>query len=53
MIVPALSRDGMRRGRDGKALRTIPVSSGSPQHTTYNGQMVISEKFMRTRTAVR
>jgi lipoprotein-anchoring transpeptidase ErfK/SrfK len=35
--------------RDGKTLRTVPISSGSPQHTTYNGQMVISEKFMQTR----
>ncbi|MCQ4082203.1 Ig-like domain-containing protein [Streptomyces sp. RB6PN25] len=35
--------------RDGKVIRTIPVSTGSPQHTTYNGQMVISEKFEKTR----
>ncbi|WP_190191799.1 L,D-transpeptidase [Streptomyces minutiscleroticus] len=35
--------------RDGKPVRTIPVSSGSPQHTTYNGQMVISEKFEQVR----
>ncbi|MFE9096544.1 Ig-like domain-containing protein [Streptomyces sp. NPDC007264] len=35
--------------RDGTTLRTIPISSGSPQHTTYNGQMVISEKFAQTR----
>ncbi|MFI6562718.1 Ig-like domain-containing protein [Streptomyces sp. NPDC050534] len=35
--------------RDGKALRKVPISSGSPQHTTYNGQMVISEKFRQTR----
>ncbi|MGW2639140.1 Ig-like domain-containing protein [Streptomyces sp. NPDC001348] len=31
--------------RDGRAIRTIPISSGSPEHPTYNGQMVISEKF--------
>ncbi|MER7838758.1 Ig-like domain-containing protein [Streptomyces sp. NPDC096040] len=31
--------------RDGKTIRTIPVSSGSTEHPTYNGQMVISEKF--------
>lgn len=31
--------------RDGKTIRTIPISSGSPEHPTYNGQMVISEKF--------
>ncbi|GHH80194.1 lipoprotein [Streptomyces sulfonofaciens] len=35
--------------RDGKTLKTIPISSGSPQHTTYNGQMVISQKFVQTR----
>ncbi|MGW0577348.1 L,D-transpeptidase [Streptomyces sp. NPDC002920] len=35
--------------RDGKVLRKVPISSGSPQHTTYNGQMVISEKFTQTR----
>ncbi|MFF4397220.1 Ig-like domain-containing protein [Streptomyces sp. NPDC001480] len=31
--------------RGGKTIRTIPISSGSPEHPTYNGQMVISEKF--------
>ncbi|MEU0005779.1 Ig-like domain-containing protein [Streptomyces sp. NPDC006314] len=31
--------------RDGKKIKTIPISSGSPEHPTYNGQMVISEKF--------
>lgn len=31
--------------RDGRTIRTIPISSGSPEHPTYNGQMVISEKF--------
>ncbi|GAA3059580.1 L,D-transpeptidase [Streptomyces glomeratus] len=35
--------------RDGQAVKTVPVSTGSPQHTTYNGQMVISEKFTQTR----
>ncbi|MFI6037532.1 Ig-like domain-containing protein [Streptomyces sp. NPDC051315] len=35
--------------RDGRTLRTVPISSGSAQHTTYNGQMVISEKFTQTR----
>lgn len=35
--------------RDGRTLKSIPISSGSPQHTTYNGQMVISEKFVQTR----
>ena len=35
--------------RDGRTLKTIPVSTGSPDHTTYNGQMVISERFKQTR----
>ncbi|NUP38518.1 MAG: L,D-transpeptidase [Streptomyces sp.] len=35
--------------RDNKAIRTIPISSGAPEHTTYNGKMVISEKFVTTR----
>ncbi|NML53024.1 L,D-transpeptidase [Streptomyces sp. R302] len=35
--------------RDGKVIRTIPISAGSPENTTYNGQMVISEKFKETR----
>ncbi|MFI9247727.1 Ig-like domain-containing protein [Streptomyces sp. NPDC053086] len=35
--------------RDGKTVKTVPISAGSPQHTTYNGQMVISEKFEQTR----
>lgn len=35
--------------RDGKTVKSVPISAGSPEHTTYNGQMVISEKFARTR----
>ncbi|MFE9030341.1 Ig-like domain-containing protein [Streptomyces iakyrus] len=35
--------------RDGRTVKTIPISAGSPEHTTYNGQMVISEKFVQTR----
>ncbi|MFC9284589.1 Ig-like domain-containing protein [Streptomyces collinus] len=35
--------------RDGRTLKTVPISAGSAQHTTYNGQMVISEKFVQTR----
>ncbi|MFF3938941.1 L,D-transpeptidase [Streptomyces phaeofaciens] len=35
--------------RDGQTLKSVPISAGSPQHTTYNGQMVISEKFTQTR----
>ncbi|MGW0499278.1 L,D-transpeptidase [Streptomyces sp. NPDC003007] len=35
--------------RDGKTLKSVPISAGDAQHTTYNGQMVISEKFVQTR----
>ncbi|GHF50193.1 lipoprotein [Streptomyces mashuensis] len=35
--------------RDGKVLKTIPISAGAPGHSTYNGQMVISEKYEVTR----
>ncbi|WP_405712057.1 Ig-like domain-containing protein [Streptomyces xanthophaeus] len=35
--------------RDGAVLKTIPISAGSPATPTYNGQMVISEKFKETR----
>ncbi|GGX24215.1 hypothetical protein GCM10010341_51790 [Streptomyces noursei] len=35
--------------RDGKPLKSLPVSGGSPKHPTYNGQMVISEKLVQTR----
>ncbi|MCD0483018.1 Ig-like domain-containing protein [Streptacidiphilus sp. ASG 303] len=35
--------------KNGAVLRTIPISAGSPQNTTYNGRMVISEKYTETR----
>ncbi|MGW0857747.1 L,D-transpeptidase [Streptomyces sp. NPDC002690] len=35
--------------QDGKTIKTIPISSGSPDNPTYNGQMVISEKYKETR----
>ncbi|MFJ3926572.1 Ig-like domain-containing protein [Streptomyces sp. NPDC090022] len=35
--------------RDGQVVKTIPISAGSPENPTYNGQMVISEKFKETR----
>ncbi|MEV4500633.1 L,D-transpeptidase [Streptomyces klenkii] len=35
--------------RDGKVLKTIPISAGRPGNSTYNGQMVISEKHEVTR----
>ncbi|MYR66679.1 MULTISPECIES: Ig-like domain-containing protein [unclassified Streptomyces] len=34
--------------RDGKTIKTIPISAGSPDNPTYNGQMVISEKYKET-----
>ncbi|MFH8752872.1 Ig-like domain-containing protein [Streptomyces rimosus] len=35
--------------RDGKEIKTIPVTAGGPGTETYNGQMVISEKHEVTR----
>ncbi|MGP3948208.1 L,D-transpeptidase [Streptomyces sp. 7N604] len=35
--------------RDGKVIKTIPITAGAPENTTYNGQMVISEKYKVTR----
>ncbi|GGR36166.1 Ig-like domain-containing protein [Streptomyces netropsis] len=35
--------------RDGKVIKTVPISAGSPASPTYNGQMVISEKHEVTR----
>lgn len=35
--------------RDGRKYRKIPISSGSKEHPTYNGKMVISEKHRKTR----
>jgi hypothetical protein len=39
----------MKVTQDGKVVKTIPISAGAPDHTTYQGQMVISEKFKETR----
>ncbi|MEU8561274.1 MULTISPECIES: L,D-transpeptidase [Streptomyces] len=35
--------------RDGKTIKTIPISAGAPENPTYNGEMVISEKHKETR----
>jgi Bacterial Ig domain/L,D-transpeptidase catalytic domain len=35
--------------RDGKVIKTVPVSAGAAGHETYNGRMVISEKDTTTR----
>ncbi|MET7760843.1 Ig-like domain-containing protein [Streptomyces sp. NPDC005393] len=35
--------------RDGKTIKTLPITSGAPGHETYNGTMVISERLAVTR----
>ncbi|MGC5344383.1 Ig-like domain-containing protein [Streptomyces sp. AM 4-1-1] len=39
----------MKVVRDGKEIKDIAISAGAPATTTYNGQMVISEKLKVTR----
>ncbi|MER7186276.1 Ig-like domain-containing protein [Streptomyces hyaluromycini] len=39
----------MKVTEDGKTIKTIPISAGSPEHTTYEGIMVMSEKYKQTR----
>ncbi|MFD3498399.1 Ig-like domain-containing protein [Streptomyces sp. NPDC058676] len=39
----------MKITQDGKTVKTIPISAGAPDNKTYEGQMVISEKFKETR----
>ncbi|MFF0159838.1 Ig-like domain-containing protein [Streptomyces sp. NPDC005263] len=39
----------MKVVRDGSTVKTVPISAGSSQFTTYNGQMVISEKYRKIR----
>jgi hypothetical protein len=39
----------MKVVRDGEKIRQIPISAGGPGHTTWEGQMVISEKDQVTR----
>ncbi|MFG3145697.1 Ig-like domain-containing protein [Streptomyces sp. M41(2017)] len=39
----------MKVMHDGKTIKSIPISAGSPENKTYQGQMVISEKFKETR----
>ena len=34
--------------RDGKVVKTIPITSGDAEHTTYNGQMVIEREVSRS-----
>lgn len=39
----------MKVVRDGKQIKDMPITAGAPSTTTYNGQMVISEKYEVTR----
>ncbi|MFF4232721.1 Ig-like domain-containing protein [Streptomyces sp. NPDC001820] len=39
----------MKVVRDGKQIKNVPITAGAPSTTTYNGQMVISEKYKVTR----
>ncbi|HEY9437607.1 MAG TPA: Ig-like domain-containing protein [Streptomyces sp.] len=39
----------MKVVRDGKQIKNIAISAGAPSTTTYNGQMVVSEKLKVTR----
>jgi lipoprotein-anchoring transpeptidase ErfK/SrfK len=39
----------MKVSRDGKVIKTIPVTTGQPGMETWNGQMVISERLRVTR----
>ncbi|GAA2818913.1 L,D-transpeptidase [Streptomyces showdoensis] len=39
----------MKIERDGQIIKTLPITAGAPSTTTYNGQMVISEKYKVTR----
>ncbi len=39
----------MKVTQDGKVIKTIPISAGSPENKTYEGIMVMSEKFKETR----
>ncbi|MFD8588747.1 Ig-like domain-containing protein [Streptomyces sp. NPDC059637] len=39
----------MKVVRDGKTVKTFPITAGAPATTTYNGKMVITEKYEVTR----
>ncbi|KMO99464.1 Ig-like domain-containing protein [Streptomyces roseus] len=43
------SEHTMQVVRDGQVLKNLPITAGAPSTTTYNGQMVISEKYKVTR----
>ena len=39
----------MKVMQDGKVVKTLPVTTGKPGYETWNGQMVMTEKFVETR----
>ncbi|MEU9410470.1 Ig-like domain-containing protein [Streptomyces sp. NPDC048281] len=39
----------MQVRRDGELLATVPITAGAPEHTTYNGKMVVMEMHDVTR----
>ncbi|ALV33405.1 Ig-like domain-containing protein [Streptomyces sp. CdTB01] len=43
------ARHTMQVRRDGALLATVPITAGSPKHTTYNGKMVVMEMLEVTR----
>jgi len=43
------SKHTMKVSRDGKVIKTLPVTAGKPGYDTWNGQMVISERLAVTR----
>ena len=43
------SADTLTVRRDGRVLRTLPISAGGPGHATYGGIMVVTEMFQVTR----
>jgi lipoprotein-anchoring transpeptidase ErfK/SrfK len=43
------ARHVMRVRRDGRLLATVPITAGGPGTATYNGKMVVTEKFAVTR----
>ncbi|MFF4404488.1 Ig-like domain-containing protein [Streptomyces sp. NPDC001262] len=43
------ARHSMEVVRDGRSMATLPITAGGPGNATYNGRMVISEKFDVTR----
>ena len=44
-----VAADTLTVRRDGRLLRTLPISAGGPGHATYGGIMVITEMFQVTR----